>query len=980
MTPLRSVATAACLVVGSVTCCGIAAASLPYGLTGGNLPLDAIQLIELPGPDYSAIEARDIRRNEQGLPPTFAEPNTVSLTPSHDGTWEWLPNGDVMWRLRVLSEGAAHLNFGFEQFDLPRSAVVHIYSLDGGDILGPLTSVDRNAVGGYWSRIVHGDEVVIEATLDPVDQPAFQSGVLLTAINEGFRGFGGGVRGSSESCNIDTACPEGDAWRDEIASVGVYTVQGYWACTGFMVNNTLGDQRPLFMTANHCGIRSNNDQSVVIYWNHENSYCRTPGDDDSGSSGDGDFSQYSSGTTYLKSNGQHDATLVQLNTSPDVSWGVAFAGWSRLDSAENGAGIHHPEAADKRISFPDVTANEGQYWRVNWAEGRTAQGSNGSPLFDSNHRAIGQLCCGDAYCYNDDDDYYGRSFAGAWSVLGSYLDPDGSNPNGIDTLVPAGSDDPKGGCCFAEECSYIPEHECLLLGGTYLGDYVTCAGDPCNPFNGDTCNTSIVAAAGANAFDTTDASDSEFGDPDESQCTNTFLDWDNSPDHWFKWQSPGVGTLNLDTCDSNSYDTSMVLYEGTSCDNLVQISCNGDGEENSACQSYHSEILGIEVTSAQTYWIRLGGWQGGTGAGTLNVTYSGTFDPTGGCCLGISCEVRSVADCALNGGTYLGDDTDCFGNPCDAPVVGACCLSGNCEVGTETDCEVTGGNYLGDETDCTDNPCDTGNGDHVKIRWKVIGTDLLSTGDPSYTVDIYAQIPGDWRLDAVAGNLLQQKTIATTTSFYQDTYGGPTSAQVNPDFYPLAPDLRWDSRVTIGCLDASGDPYGENALNNIGIDWTDFEAGGDLSADNGTWFCLITDPQGASATFTDSVCNDHSGVLIARLTTMEHTSEILFEALFQGRDNDDLVWQDTASTYIKYMGEKDCNGNLNPDACDIASGESGDDNGNGVPDECESGCEWDLDGDGMTSINDLLELIAGYPEHYEVNDLLGLLAEFGCGG
>ena len=106
---------------------------------------------------------------------------------------------------------------------------------------------------------------------------------------------------------------------------------------------------------------------------------------------------------------------------------------------------------------------------------------------------------------------------------------------------------------------------------------------------------------------------------------------------------------------------------------------------------------------------------------------------------------------------------------------------------------------------------------------------------------------------------------------------------------------------------------------------------------------------------------------------------ILFEALFQGRDADNLVWQDTAAATIMYQGELDCNGNHTPDACDIASGDSNDANGNGIPDECESGCEWDLDGNGVTDVNDLLILIAGYPATYDVDDLLALLAEFGCG-
>ncbi|MDP7071246.1 MAG: hypothetical protein QF561_07885, partial [Phycisphaerales bacterium] len=183
------------------------------------------------------------------------------------------------------------------------------------------------------------------------------------------------------------------------------------------------------------------------------------------------------------------------------------------------------------------------------------------------------------------------------------------------------------------------------------------------------------------------------------------------------------------------------------------------------------------------------------------------------------------------------------------------------------------------------------------------------------TIDVFADMPAGWRLDAVAGNSAQQKTIACSTSFYQDGYGGPTSLDVNPEFYELAPDLEWDSRVTIGALDSTGNPFPENGLNHIGIDWTDFEAGGDLSADNGVWFVIPTDAQGVSQSFIADDCSERNGVLIARLTAMEMSAEVLVEALFQGRTDTDEVWQATAGGYITYSGEQDCNLNGVPDAC-----------------------------------------------------------------
>ncbi|MDP7028759.1 MAG: hypothetical protein QF733_00895 [Phycisphaerales bacterium] len=968
---------------------GIAASLLSAGLVAGSavaarghLPLEAVHLLRVSDVDHQAIAAEDAARDQQGLPLRFAVPNEVSATPHSHGSWASLPGERLLWQLRVFAEGSAHLNLGFDQFELPRSAVAHVSSIDGLDGIGPLTAADAGSEGGFWTPIVLGEEILIEIAIDRKDRAALEDGLRLTWVNAGYRGLGAAPqRGQSESCNIDVACSEADAWRDEIASVGVYTVQGSWTCTGFMVNNTAEDERPLFMTADHCGIRPNNDHTVVVYWNHENSYCREPGSGDSGGVGDGPLSAYTTGCTRLVGNSTYDTMLVELSSPPDPSWGVSFAGWSRSNSAANGAGIHHPECAEKRISFPDSTTMDGTYWRVNWDAGRTAPGSSGSPLFDANHRAIGQLCCGGSYCWNDDDDYYGRGFAGAWSALDAYLDPAGSNPTGIDTRLPGGGNGtPEGACCMGGQCSYVTEQACNASGGTYLGDYVTCAGNPCSPNNGNTCQTAALAMEGPNDFDTTSATDSGFGDPDESQCDDTFLDWDASPDHWFKWIATGTGTLDLTTCDASSYDTSLVVYEGPTCDDLIQIACNGDADDADAtCQEYYSQVLDLEVTSGQMYWMRLGGWQAGTGAGTLTLTFNGTADPTGGCCTGITCTVMTEAVCAGVGGTYLGDGTDCSADPCGQTAIGGCCLSGTCEVMAEADCDTAGGIYLGDDTDCSGNPCGGGGGDAIDIRWIVRGTDLLSSGAPSYTVDVYAELPVGWRLDAVAGNTSQPKTIASTTGFFQSPYGGPTSVEVNPDFIPIAPDLEWDSRVTIGCIDASGDPFSSNALNTIGIDWTEFESGGSLAADNGTWFCLMTDPQGERRAFTDTACDERGGVLIARLTSLEHDSEILFEALFQGRDASGETWQDTASALITWQGEQDCNANRIPDACDIAGGESNDANGNGVPDECESGCDWDLDGDGVTGVDDLLILIGGFGQTYDVDDLLSLLAEYGCG-
>lgn len=56
----------------------------------------------------------------------------------------------------------------------------------------------------------------------------------------------------------------------------------------------------------------------------------------------------------------------------------------------------------------------------------------------------------------------------------------------------------------------------------------------------------------------------------------------------------------------------------------------------------------------------------------------------------------------------------------------------------------------------------------------------------------------------------------------------------------------------------------------------------------------------------------------------------------------------------------DCNDNLKPDNCDIASGFSKDVNNNGIPDECEAACLGDLNGDKVVGQEDLGILLATY--------------------
>ncbi|MDP7070862.1 MAG: M12 family metallo-peptidase [Phycisphaerales bacterium] len=428
------------------------------------------------------------------------------------------------------------------------------------------------------------------------------------------------------------------------------------------------------------------------------------------------------------------------------------------------------------------------------------------------------------------------------------------------------------------------------------------------------------------------------------------------------------------SCPSNTMNPSLVCANDftsgsinsiTSFANSISGCLHVAGPSGACCLGSNCQILALSECQ------NLGGEYQGDGTDCSQVECT---SGTGACCLSSgSCATVAESQCANVGGEYQGDNVPCNDELCLPDPVGACCYGESCNVTEEADCS---GSWLGAETDCIGTPCTDNN--FSGVAWKVVGTNLADTTEDTWTVDMYAMLGDGERIDAVAGNSLQQKTVTSTEGFWQNAYGGPTSQEVNPAFYDLVPDLVYDSRVTIGALDSSGDPFGSNELNNIGIDFTNFENGGSISADNGTWFVLPTDPQGAAQPVVTDDCQVGYGVLIGRLTAYGHSSEVMVEALFQGRNAVDITWQATGGTTATLGNWADCNANGTNDACDISGGTSEDANGNGIPDECESSCAWDLNGDGATTVDDLLALIGAFGTTYDVDDLLGLLAEFGC--
>ena len=140
------------------------------------------------------------------------------------------------------------------------------------------------------------------------------------------------------------------------------------------------------------------------------------------------------------------------------------------------------------------------------------------------------------------------------------------------------------------------------------------------PLDNDFCSTAREITWGS--WDVNTLGALSDGDAyNEAQCEGTYLG-EMYADVWYHLTACGTGSMSVSTCDTVSFDSDLVVYEGNSCGSINQIGCNGDG---SGCGGYSSYTT-VDVTEGSSYYIRVGGWSSSSsGSGLLVV--DGPGDP-----------------------------------------------------------------------------------------------------------------------------------------------------------------------------------------------------------------------------------------------------------------------------------------------------------------------------------------------------------------
>ena len=425
---------------------------------------------QMPSFDLDSILMEDsLDQDETYRSYRFAHKFMTDIEKKRDAQLVVLADGTKVWTLTIQSSGAYSLNFLMENVSFPEGGKLFVYNADYSHVIGSFDWRNVSDSGVLPIQPVAGETIIIEYS-EFVDSE-FEGNFNITEVNHDYRDFlrrEPATDRSNHACMPDVLCE--DVNPAFVRSTVLLMIDGTYACSGTLLNNTEENDEPYVLTAVHClttniSISKNleyyNDmaKTVVAFFNYDRTAC--------GTNMKGTMEMSVSGAVSPVIFEKRDVALLRLNDIPPAHYNVYYAGWT-LSTSPNESPYyttHHPQATVKKygmsdnaltahlltISNPTYTFASYAHWKVNgWTVGSTDNGSSGSPLFNKDGLLVGGLTGGNSYCSgtgpNGSADYY-FSFAKAWAAdnysmgnLKTYLNPNNKNITSCSGYDPHKSD------------------------------------------------------------------------------------------------------------------------------------------------------------------------------------------------------------------------------------------------------------------------------------------------------------------------------------------------------------------------------------------------------------------------------------------------------------------------------------------------------------------------------------------------------------
>ncbi|MCA9242382.1 MAG: hypothetical protein KDA32_00395 [Phycisphaerales bacterium] len=317
------------------------------------------------------------------------------------------------------------------------------------------------------------------------------------------------------------------------------------------------------------------------------------------------------------------------NTTNALRWGTLYNFRFTGDFDPNQLGLatitmHRPGTPSSvSLSFPAVVDNDDCANKSAISDGVTAFDTSTATTDGPSESSCGGAITSDKWYV------YTASCTGDATIglCGSSFDTrlaiyDGNCPVSANTAI----------ACNDDSCGNASEVTFSVIGGAqYLvrvgGAGVAGSGTidiSCTAVSGvpnDNCANAIPINDGSHSFDNTGAT---TDGPDEPAGCTEFSYSNIGSDIWYSYTAPCNGDVEVSLCGSN-YDTKVGVYDGCPTGTGEVLACDDDG-----CPSTTRSLLTFSATAGVEYLIRVGGYNGAQGTGTLTVTCTGV----GGSCPG----------------------------------------------------------------------------------------------------------------------------------------------------------------------------------------------------------------------------------------------------------------------------------------------------------------------------------------------------------
>jgi hypothetical protein len=387
---------------------------------------------------------KEIEKEENEKPGfhRFAKAVSVDIAPLSSSLIESV-DGFTLYRLKITASKATSLTLYFDKLILPPKAELFLYNEEGTIITGPISEKENIKEGEVWgSNTFSSSTIVLELKVPQGNETEtkFHLGKILFGIkrlaNKNLADSVNFGYGEAGPCNVNVVCASANGWEQERQAVCQITTDDGAVGSGFLINNTCNLLKSYLITAWH-GTNDRNPSN----WTYTFLWFSPQCDPSYWVAKSVIYNGASLRATYEPT----DFSLLELNQPINSNSGLSFLGWTRstttLTSTTN---LSHPQGDQMKYAHDnnaptigDIRLNTNTAWRSVWSVGASEGGSSGSPLFEQNHRVIGQLFSSSQSAYSPCNQTNGGSNFGrfdlSWdgggtsnSRLKDWLDPNNS--------------------------------------------------------------------------------------------------------------------------------------------------------------------------------------------------------------------------------------------------------------------------------------------------------------------------------------------------------------------------------------------------------------------------------------------------------------------------------------------------------------------------------------------------------------------------